>query len=71
MSSIRVKIDKDKCKSCGLCVEFCPQKVIKLSDKLNIRGVCFAEVKNGERCVGCKQCAVICPDTCIELVDIS
>lgn len=27
----KITVLEDKCKGCGLCVEFCPKKIIKLS----------------------------------------
>ncbi len=64
----RLQIDADRCKGCGLCVAFCPKDVLAMStDRLNARGVPFAECVHAEQCVGCRACAVICPDAAIEL----
>lgn len=63
----RIKIDRDKCKGCMLCVEFCPKKIIFKSKKLNKRGVYTVEIQNLNECSGCAMCAIICPDVCIEV----
>jgi len=63
----KIKIDKDKCKGCMLCVSVCPRKVIVKSKKLNKRGIYAVEVKKNASCSGCAMCAVICPDVCIEV----
>ena len=64
----RIKIDKDKCKDCMLCVSVCPKKLIVKSKKLNKRGVHAVRIcdPRGE-CTGCALCAIICPDVCIEV----
>jgi 2-oxoglutarate ferredoxin oxidoreductase subunit delta len=64
----RLQVDADRCKGCGLCAAFCPKDVLAMStDRLNARGVPFAECVQPEQCVGCGACAVICPDAAIEL----
>jgi NAD-dependent dihydropyrimidine dehydrogenase PreA subunit len=57
----KVEVDQDECKGCGLCVESCPPKGLKLSAELNHYGVhpaqYFAEV-----CTGCGICYFVCPE---------
>lgn len=57
----KVKINKDKCKGCYLCVVNCPNGMIKVSSEMNIKGVKPA-VFAATKCPGCGMCAVICPD---------
>lgn len=52
----KAKIDYDKCKSCGVCGEICPQKAI------NCRKV------KTFRCIGCGKCAKACPQKAISYV---
>lgn len=49
-------IDKDKCITCGLCVENCNQEAIYLEEKAII---------NYDKCVGCGECIVVCPKKAI------
>ncbi len=63
----KVTIDQSKCKGCGLCVEACPKKIIRLSDKLNRKGVNPAEVFEPEKCIACAFCATMCPDCVIRV----
>lgn len=67
----KVKIKRDLCKSCGLCIEYCPRDLLELDDELNVRGVKPA-VFQGEpdRCIGCGNCAVMCPDAAIEIEEV-
>ena len=43
----------------------CPQKVIALSNKVNVHGYPYVEAVQMEACVGCASCGVVCPDGCI------
>ncbi len=61
-----IVIDENKCKSCYLCVDACPKKMIKKSEKIGKTGefiVEFDAEKN--ECIGCAQCALVCPDIAI------
>ena len=63
----KIKINKDKCKGCLLCLSVCPREAIKKSKELNKLGVNFVEFKDNSECLGCMMCAIICPDCCIEV----
>jgi len=65
---IRITIDRERCKGCSLCIPFCPQKIIKLSEGINSSGYHPAEVTDPGRCTGCAACAKMCPDLAIEIV---
>lgn len=58
----KIKINKDKCKGCYLCVVACPSGLIKVSDELNIKGIKPAVFSGSKKCTGCGMCAVMCPD---------
>ncbi len=61
----RVSIEDARCKGCELCVNACPQQVLKMSTTINEKGYFFAQVKDPGRCIGCLVCAVTCPDVAI------
>jgi 2-oxoglutarate ferredoxin oxidoreductase subunit delta len=48
------------CKGCGICVAFCPRKVLALKSGK----VC---VEHPELCIGCRMCELRCPDFAIEV----
>ena len=55
-------INREWCKGCGICVHFCPKKVLELdeSDK--------AIASRPEDCICCKLCELRCPDLAIEVI---
>ena len=62
-----IKINREKCKGCELCVFFCPKNCITMDDSINSRGyqpTCFAKK---DECTGCAICAQVCPDVAIEV----
>lgn len=58
----KIKINKDKCKGCYLCVVNCPNGLIKIADELNAKGVKPVVFSGSKKCTGCSMCAMICPD---------
>ena len=65
-SMSHIKIDSSKCKSCYLCVDVCPKKLIKKSETIGKTGNCVVEFDDkNSQCIGCAQCAMVCPDMAI------
>jgi 2-oxoglutarate ferredoxin oxidoreductase subunit delta len=56
-----LRVDTDECKGCGLCIEACPPKVIRLTDGLNPYGYRTAKYA-GAGCTGCGVCFLVCPE---------
>lgn len=69
---IKITFLKERCKGCGFCIEFCPKKIISLSDKMNNLGYRYARVKDEdiESCSGCAICALMCPEVLIEVEEV-
>ncbi|MFA5479816.1 MAG: 4Fe-4S dicluster domain-containing protein [Candidatus Muiribacteriota bacterium] len=63
----KVKIAEINCKECGLCVEACPKKILRISDRLNAKGYRVVECIDDNQCVGCAACAKVCPDIVISI----
>ncbi len=68
---LEIWVDIDRCKGCGICVEFCPRRkmnVLKMSTRLNRKGSAYPIVENLEACTGCMICEQMCPDFAIWIV---
>lgn len=63
----KITIDREACKGCELCAINCPEKLIAMDEKLNVRGVRPAKFSDTGKCTACKTCAIMCPDICIEV----
>ena len=64
----KLTFKSDNCKGCGLCVDACPKKVLRLAnDKINKRGHHPVEAAEPDQCVGCGSCAMMCPDCIIKV----
>ncbi|KUG04681.1 putative 2-oxoglutarate oxidoreductase, delta subunit [hydrocarbon metagenome] len=68
MAKGRVKFFTDRCKACGLCIEFCPKDVLGF-DEHTINTLGYHPIKDlkPELCTGCAICGVVCPDLVIEV----
>lgn len=65
----KVKINKDRCKGCYLCIAYCPKARLKKDTELNLLGVqaVIFEEDEKNKCTGCSFCALICPECGIEV----
>jgi len=64
----QIKINKDRCKGCGLCIIYCPRSLLCISGDLNNKGIHAVDIEDKDgKCTGCGMCAVICPDCAIEV----
>ena len=65
----KIKINKNRCKGCYLCVVNCPHALIKITPELGPKGVktVYFMDPGGRKCTGCAMCAQVCPDCVIEV----
>ncbi len=64
----RVVINKDRCKGCGYCAEFCPTGALAMSQEMNAKGYLLPAVTDDGKCVGCGLCGAICPDFAVIVI---
>ena len=63
----RVEIIAERCKSCGYCVKFCPNRVLAVGEKVNSKGYEIVEPVKPEKCTGCAICGEMCPEGAIDV----
>ena len=56
-----IEVKKAWCKSCGICVEFCPKGVLAMKGG-------YPVVVDPEACTQCLLCELRCPDFAIEVI---
>jgi NAD-dependent dihydropyrimidine dehydrogenase PreA subunit len=54
-------MNPDECKGCGLCVEACTPRVLRLAEHLNRYGY-HPAVYTGHGCTACGLCFYVCPE---------
>ena len=52
------------CKGCGICVDFCPMRVLEMSTAAKSIPI----LKDEEKCTKCGVCEIMCPDFAIFVV---
>jgi len=55
-------IQREWCKGCGICIEFCPENALTMDDMEK------ATLSYPDKCTGCGICELRCPDLAIELI---
>lgn len=63
LPAVQVIINDQRCRSCGICYEICPTKVLGATSPLY-----KAEVVNIDACTGCRMCELLCTDFAINIV---
>ncbi len=59
---MEIKILEERCKGCGLCIAFCPKKILGFSNKRNAQGYKVIAFLNKDTCNKCGICFLMCPD---------
>ncbi len=60
-----VFVDRERCKGCGFCVEFCPPNALDLETGFNKKGYHPPTLARAADCTGCDLCGLYCPDFAI------
>jgi len=61
----KLKVIKQYCKGCGLCVDVCPTGTLELVDYPESKFGIRVEVVAEDHCIGCQMCELRCPDFAI------
>lgn len=57
---VTLKLDRNKCNGCKMCLTVCPHEVYELYEKK-------ARIRNRDACMECGACAMNCPEQAIEV----
>lgn len=60
--AVRPVIHVERCKGCGICTVFCPDRVLVVGEELNAYGYPFVGMTGAGTCRGCLRCCMMCPD---------
>lgn len=63
----------ERCKGCGICIAFCPLKVLQLSKQTNAKGYYLPGIAAGKEhaCVDCEFCSLVCPEFAIYAAEVT
>ncbi len=64
----KLKLNVERCKGCGYCVDACKQRALSQPGKLNKKGYSIV-VADEEKCIQCGMCYRMCPDCVIEILE--
>ena len=64
----KLKLNVERCKGCGYCVDACKQGALSQPGKLNKKGYSIV-VADEEKCIQCGMCYRMCPDCMIEILE--
>ncbi|MEY8000143.1 indolepyruvate ferredoxin oxidoreductase subunit alpha [Clostridium sp. Mt-5] len=59
-NGVHLVVEKNWCKGCGICVEFCPKNVLALKNGK-------VSIVDEDKCIKCGLCELRCPDYAISL----
>lgn len=57
---VTLKLDREKCTGCGICLQVCPRAVFEMNDQK-------AFIKDKDACMECGACAKNCPSNAISV----
>jgi 2-oxoglutarate ferredoxin oxidoreductase subunit delta len=63
-----ISIDDQVCKGCFLCLEVCPNRVLRKGEKRSRGGYPMPQVADLDKCAGCFLCEWICPDLALTVI---
>jgi len=65
----KIKINRELCKGCYLCIRACPLKILGKDTELNSTGTYPSKPTGSAACIACGNCYEVCADVCIEVYE--
>ena len=69
-SKFIIELDTNKCNGCFLCLDLCPNKLLRQSGTINSDGYEPARLIDAPYCLGCEKCYLICPQDAIKMIPV-
>lgn len=68
----RVIVFIERCKGCGLCIDYCPKQILEFSEDYNEKTYHYPIIKPGMEndCVYCLFCQEVCSDFAIFIEEV-
>jgi 2-oxoglutarate ferredoxin oxidoreductase subunit delta len=66
--AVKPVIQVERCKGCGICAKFCPEKILVLGHELNSYGYPTITMIDEKACTHCLRCSLVCPDVVFAFV---
>jgi MinD superfamily P-loop ATPase len=54
-----IQVNQEKCTKCGICVDICPPRILKMKEK-------GPSANESQACIACGHCIAICPHAAID-----
>ena len=65
----QIEVDRELCKGCLICLEYCPRHVLVKSAKPTKKGFFIPVPENTIHCNVCRRCELYCPDFAIAVIE--
>ena len=63
-----VKVDRERCTGCGMCVNFCPVDVFEMQKQTTASALVAEPIRSSE-CWACDTCVGQCPVNAITIIE--
>jgi 2-oxoglutarate ferredoxin oxidoreductase subunit delta len=63
-NSVKISVNREWCKACGICIEFCPKNVLVSDEQGKPNPI------NIDACIKCGLCELRCPDFAITVEEV-
>ena len=62
-----VRLDRERCRGCLLCLDICPNELFVRDSQPNAAGALPALMQYQDYCINCMKCVAICPDQAFDV----